>query len=501
MNTSVSMRVSALILQGLMALSIVSALGVDDSPSELLTLGDAALSSDDLPAAVETYEKAIGLLSEDTPLATALSLYTNLGTAVSSIGDNEKAVDSYRKALLLYSESVEKIDDKILKEEVTDLAAQAAFFLGMTEQEIGNPQKAADAYAFSNSLDPNHWASLANLGAVLQDNLQQTAEALDAFNKAFEILVNENIAPTDPPNEPRYILSQLQYRIGLAINHDPKKKCALRGDATNLVSCKQMATHAFDLAVKYDPSNEAAKQMLLSMTADATMDQASSEYVTALFDGYAPNFEQSLVSELGYNGYERLRQGFDRAFGGGGNVPMFRLVVDAGCGTGLAGEQFRNISEHLVGVDLSEAIVKEGKKARPGLYDEIIIGDVVEILQTMKPIPLIIAADSFIYFGDLEPLFRSMKEGLGDGGYVAFTLENVSEDSEESLNEMKPDWRWQLTPSGRFAHRKEYVQFSGEKNSMRLFHYEPLDDFRRENGVGVRGHLFLMQKIRQTDEL
>jgi len=51
------------------------------------------------------------------------------------------------------------------------------------------------------------------------------------------------------------------------------------------------------------------------------------------------SFESSLVDELGYNGFERLRRGFDRAFGGRENVPTFSLVIDAGCGTGLVGEQ------------------------------------------------------------------------------------------------------------------------------------------------------------------
>lgn len=54
------------------------------------------------------------------------------------------------------------------------------------------------------------------------------------------------------------------------------------------------------------------------------------------------SFEHSLVDELGYNGFERLRIGFDRAFGGRENVPNFKLVIDAGCGTGLVGEQVRH---------------------------------------------------------------------------------------------------------------------------------------------------------------
>lgn len=62
------------------------------------------------------------------------------------------------------------------------------------------------------------------------------------------------------------------------------------------------------------------------------------------------------------------------------------------------------------------------------------------------------------------------------------------------LEQSKPDWRWQLTASGRFAHRKEYVQSVGEGRGLKLVHYEPMTDFRYENGVGVQGHIFVMQK-------
>lgn len=109
---------------------------------------------------------------------------------------------------------------------------------------------------------------------------------------------------------------------------------------------------------------------------------------------------------------------------------MFQLVVDAGCGTGLVGEQFRNVSSYLIGVDLSQAILDEAEKLRPGLYDERIAEDVTEVFRERKPLSLIVAADSYIYFGDLDPLFESMQESLADGAYAAFTLENVDAENE-----------------------------------------------------------------------
>lgn len=82
----------------------------------------------------------------------------------------------------------------------------------------------------------------------------------------------------------------------------------------------------------------------------------------------------------------------------------------------------------MVGVDLSPAIIEEAKKARPGLYDETQVGDITEVFRDKKPVSLIIAGDSYIYFGDLVPLFESMEEGLMDGGVAAFTLENASDE-------------------------------------------------------------------------
>lgn len=115
--------------------------------------------------------------------------------------------------------------------------------------------------------------------------------------------------------------------------------------------------------------------------------------------------------------------------------------------------QFRNVSDYLVGVDLSEAIITEAKRSRPDLYNETRAGDVTDMVREMKPISLIIAADSYIYFGgemihdafspfisstranvlaDLDPLFQSMEEGLEDGGFAAFTLENVGKETEKA---------------------------------------------------------------------
>jgi predicted TPR repeat methyltransferase len=527
---------------------------------EILTQGDSFLAEGQNQMAVAVYSEALDRLETLLPLEdnkneeedkytpdlwpsnldqqaismiAVLRLYTNLGTALSVLegSDSESNLLNQEAAVAAYQKGVQIYEAYRVaaSTEVSKVAAQAAFYLGMTAQDLPyshSPQQAVDAYQLALSIDPLHWSAYANLGAVYHDKLRLHDKAVAAYQKAYVLLTDPD-EPTDPPPDPRPILSQLQYRIGLCLaddlptenvgsSHSPSqhggRKCALTDDPTRAVSCRELAAHAFALAAELDEDNEAAKHMLATLTADITVTRASNTYVTSLFDDYAANFEHSLVDELGYNGYARLRYAFDRAwkFGNGSSTvtsgvevsvshdPVtFDLVVDAGCGTGLVGEQFRNISGTLIGVDLSRAILDQAQQKRPGLYDDVRVGDVTEVFHEFESkISLIVAADSFIYFGDLDPLFESMFKGLSDGGYIAFTLENVDAAVERALKASKPDWKWQLTASGRFAHREEYVASVASRHSLALVRYEPLLDFRYERGVGVRGHIFIIQKRR-----
>ncbi len=262
---------------------------VDDlSQEEILDLADTSLSENDIPSAVKYYEQGIqNIIEERDNILTSLSLYTNLGTAYSASGDERKALEMYRNAILLYSGQIEEIVEESIKKSASDITAQAAFFLGMTQGELGNHRKSVDAYAFAAELDPYHWAALANLGSVLQDHLKEPAEALLVYNKAHDILTQTKVEPTDPPEDPKYVISQLQYRIGLAITYSENQKCVMHDDPTKEVPCGEMAANAFNYALELDPTNENARHMLASVTADATMSRASNTYVTQLFEDYA----------------------------------------------------------------------------------------------------------------------------------------------------------------------------------------------------------------------
>jgi tetratricopeptide (TPR) repeat protein len=257
------------------------------TPEDYLSQGDDALSRGYYEQAIQYYRTGMERLSNDEALITVLSLETNLATSLSSLGTRSEAVLHYQNVISTYVREIDGIHDKDMSQFAKGITSHAAFFLGMELQDGGEAEKAVDAYTYAVVLEPTHWSALANLGSVLQDDLRNHDDALVAYNNAYEILTNDQINPTDPPEEPRLILSQLQYRIGLCLNHDPTRRCALTTNTEKEVSCQEMATHAFSLAVQYDSENESAKHMLATVTADATMKRASNKYVKDLFDDYA----------------------------------------------------------------------------------------------------------------------------------------------------------------------------------------------------------------------
>lgn len=258
-------------------------------PEELLSLGDIALAADKIEEAIGYYQQGIDRLGPDESysLVTALSLYTNLGTSLSSLGQDADAGEIYRRALKLYQDTIVNVVDTAVKSDATSIAAQASFFLGMVYQELDENTQAASSYAYAHSLDPLHWSSLANLGAVLKENLRLPDDALAAYTAAYEILTQSDDEPTDAPPHPEYILAELQYRIGYILMENPARKCAMTDKPDQEVSCQEMASHALSMALKYQPDHESAKHMLATLTADATMKRASNKYVKSLFDDYA----------------------------------------------------------------------------------------------------------------------------------------------------------------------------------------------------------------------
>jgi predicted TPR repeat methyltransferase len=182
-----------------------------------------------------------------------------------------------------------------------------------------------------------------------------------------------------------------------------------------------------------------AKLKLAAHGAGSVSDGTALSYVEALFDEYAPKFEDALVGRLGYRVPEMLDDMLSAEMARLG-LERFNQALDLGCGTGLMGERLRSKASFLEGVDISAAMIAE--TARKGVYDRLDRAELVAALNTRpSQADVITAADVFIYCGALGPVLAGVVSALQPGGLVAFSLE--AHDGEEPVF---------LRPSLRYAH-------------------------------------------------
>ena len=153
-------------------------------------------------------------------------------------------------------------------------------------------------------------------------------------------------------------------------------------------------------------------------------------YVRTLFDQYAPRFDQALTEGLGYCGPKILRDAVAKICAADGRPMQFPQVLDLGCGTGLAGAEFRACAKNLVGVDLSPGMVAAARAKK--LYDRLETGDLVQFLaaeaRAAQRYHLVLAADVFAYLSWLPAVISAAAKTLAPGGLLAFTVETHAGD-------------------------------------------------------------------------
>lgn len=185
---------------------------------------------------------------------------------------------------------------------------------------------------------------------------------------------------------------------------------------------------------------------LAAASGGSAHDRAPEGYVAALFDGYAPHFETSLLG-LGYRVPGLIRRAVERLLPAvvAGQVPL-GPVLDLGCGTGLAGVALSDLLHGpLIGIDLSRRMLEQA--AAKGLYTRLRQADLSIVLREEgTAYALIVAADVFCYLGDLRETLALCRQRLATGGLLLFSLERA-----------EPGTGWRLGPSGRYAHAPDYL--------------------------------------------
>lgn len=214
--------------------------------------------------------------------------------------------------------------------------------------------------------------------------------------------------------------------------------------------------------------------------AGTTGEGTAVSYVEALFDQYAPQFENSLVNKLEYQ-VPDLLDGLLREEIAQLGIDRFAVAFDLGCGTGLMGQRLRDRVEHLEGIDLSAAMIAE--TARKGIYDRLEKAELVAFLKRHSAqADLVTAADVFIYCGALPPVLDAVVPAMRPGGLLAFSLE--AHEGEEPVF---------LRASLRYAHGVETTRQALFDAGLEVLRFETAT-LRQDRGMPIAGLLVVARK-------
>jgi predicted TPR repeat methyltransferase len=197
-------------------------------------------------------------------------------------------------------------------------------------------------------------------------------------------------------------------------------------------------------------------------------------YVRALFDGYAPRFDQALTVGLNYRAPELLFQAIEGVHSD--RRMKFGSVLDLGCGTGLAALPLRPFSDWMVGVDLSSGMLVQARTK--GIYDRLIEKEILAFLEGEAEIGghyhLVLAADVFMYFDDLAPMFSAAAKVMDSSGLLAFSVE-THENGDVILRDTL-----------RYAHSEAHVRAALAASGLNPVRFDAAST-RVEKGVPVPG--------------
>lgn len=352
---------------------------------------------------------------------------------------------------------------------------------GLVMRALGQHDRAVAILSGAVDLRRDHGASRAALAGALRD-LGRLEEARVQAERATKLTPHDAAGWLE--------LGLIRGRLGLpegaaaaferAIAADPQ---SVHGHWCLAESCRALgererAAGHYRTCLELDPQDRHGAALGLAQTGGApTPDRAPDAYVRQLFDDYADSFDAALVDRLGYRAPALLAEALARTL----ECRQGLAVLDAGCGTGLAGPVLRPLAARLDGIDLSPAMVEKARQR--GLYDHLDEAELVAAL-TARPdfYDLVMAADVLVYFGDLGPVLRAAHASLRPGGHFAFTVERADDSPS-----------YQLGPKNRYAHAPGYVEMHAAAAGFSVRVMEQAAT-RQDAGEDVPGLVVVLRK-------
>jgi len=255
------------------------------------------------------------------------------------------------------------------------------------------------------------------------------------------------------------------------------------GEIGEKLGDRDRAIAAYRKARLADPDDRHGALVCLMRLGATDVSDMPRAYMRALFDHYAPAFDEALVGGLNYRAPALLRDAVEAACQAAGRPMRFGTTLDLGCGTGLAGETFRPYADWLVGVDLSPGMIAQAR--RKTIYDRLQAEDLSAFLSAEEAgrsfYHLAVAADVFVYFPDLAVIVAATARILEAGGILAFTVETHADDGVI------------LRDTLRFAHSEVHVRAALDAAGLSILSLQEVST-RTEKKIPVPGLMVVARR-------
>lgn len=407
-----------------------------DNASALLNLGNIAYCEGDFETALAYYE-TVYKNNHSSYIAVI-----NMANTCYDLMRYVKALEYARRALKLYPSSVD-----------------AYIIRGNSYLELGRYQKAERCLAAAVDLrDDNPWIYV---------SLSRLYQKIEKWDLALEAGWNAIIYAGEAIEEQHINFGYLLY------------ECADEKGADMVADYARRWKERF-------PDNKKVEYMANALLQDTRCKKAEPEYVTKIFDTFAPDFDDTLAT-LEYQVPEYLAQVVADVL----KKDIFKpfAYLDLGCGTGLCAKAVKPIIgwSNVTGVDLSRKMLKEAKAKY--VYDDLVEDDIVHFLQNcQKKYQLVTAGDVFTYFGDLRVLIEEIGKVLAPGGLLVFSISENTYNTDD----------YYLTPSGRFVHASDYVLKLLKKAGLNKL-YMDKKPLRNEGDHVVYGYIIAAEKVLEIE--
>ncbi len=394
------------------------------TPAEWHALGLACLGRGDLHEARNMFALALNGDNSNT------RYMFDYGQVYVELGQFEKAQHFFGKGL-----------------EHEPMSAIGNYRLANLYKQFGQTETALPLYDRAISADPLFAEAYNNRGGTRQMGLD-TPGAIADFRRAIEL------KPT---------LTQAYLNLGRLLDTEGRFEDAAAVYQT-----------ALENGLDYELFRHLQESVLGKQTPKAPLG-----YVRAIFDDYASVFDLHLTRSLEYTLPQEIGSALRRWHGASERK---LTIIDLGCGTGLCGAELTGLIEHLAGVDASAAMLEHAD--RRGIYHNLVEGDLEQYLAITpdSSTDCVIAADVFIYVGELAGIFREVARVLQTGGLFIFSVESLQDNGS-----------YRLQRTGRYQHAHSYLELLASEVGF-AWQETSAVNLRLERGLPVSGLLVSLVK-------